>query len=189
MASADTELQDEDVSVEVVIGALSTGALSMSVADDETTLTEATSSDPAIREFTGDLPLVTVTDTRDTADIAPGVGWYVLGSATDFIGDGIQPAISKANFGWTPFLGAGVDENSVSEGDPVGTALDATPDDGFGEPGDPGTSSHELLVGTIDSAGIVSEGSWTAGAGLVLKAPATVAAGTYTAVLTLSLFE
>ncbi|SIO11376.1 hypothetical protein SAMN05443544_3790, partial [Agromyces cerinus subsp. cerinus] len=52
-----------------------------------------------------------------------------------------------------------------------------------------GLVDQELLAMADDSAEIATEGSWTATADLFLRTPATVAAGDYTARMTLSLFE
>ncbi len=58
----------------------------MTVAGNATNLTE-TGVDPTVREFTGTLPTVTVTDTRIYPDrISPDAFWYVLGSSSDFAG-------------------------------------------------------------------------------------------------------
>ena len=175
VAAAADPYGDNDVDVSVEITELAgPGALAMTVAGGSATLTEAGST-ATTRQFTGQLPTVTVTDTRDVADIPAGAYWYVLGSITDFAGDADQPDISAADsFGWTPNLVAG-DPGSVSAGDPV------APGDGF--------IDTEILSMAYDSATVVPEGSWSANAGLTLLTPATVAPGEYSATLTLSLFE
>lgn len=48
----------------------------MTVADTATTLTEAQSDDPTERQFIGDIPSVTVSDTRTL--IPEGAAWAVL---------------------------------------------------------------------------------------------------------------
>src|SRR5699024_11943277 len=47
------------------------------------TLTEVEGASPEYREFVGELPEVTVTDTR--TDVPEGVYWYVTGQASDFV--------------------------------------------------------------------------------------------------------
>ncbi|MDR2374199.1 MAG: hypothetical protein LBD77_08940 [Bifidobacteriaceae bacterium] len=185
LAFADEEVDTGDVDVTVeILGAPPEGALAMTVADDEATLTEVTSSDPLLREFSGTLPLVTVTDTRDPDDIDPLVGWYVLGSATDFVGDTGQPDIPVDQLGWTPLLVDGGTSGGVTQGDPVYPSLDTAQ-----APDNVGLVDQELLAMAINSAGIAEEEAWTAEAALILKTDAAVAAGSYSSVLTLTLFE
>ncbi|MDR1294714.1 MAG: hypothetical protein LBK59_07130 [Bifidobacteriaceae bacterium] len=182
-AQADeTQYGEEGVEVTVGIKQLP-GLLTLTVASNATALTEGTSVDPLLREFTGVLPTVRVTDTRDPADIADDAMWYVLGSATDFAGDFGQPNIPVDNFGWEPALTGPNDGNGVvTEGGPVGTALDST--------AGPGLVDQELLYTTTDpSETIVAEEYWMATADLVLKTDITVDPGVYTSTLTLSLFE
>lgn len=176
------EYDSGDIDVEVEIVELETpGVLAMSVAGTSTTLTETGSTD-LVRQFTGTLPTVTVTDTRDPADIPTGVGWYVLGSATDFAGDAGQPDLGAQHLGWSPALIDGGDAGLVTEGDQVDTVLDDGPDN-------VGLVDQELLALAIDSQAVASEGQWTANASLFLRTPATVAPGNYGSTLTLSLFE
>ena len=78
----------------------------MTVASSATTLTENGSS-ATIRQFTGTLPTVTVTDTRVFPErIDQSAFWYVLGTSSDFAGDAAQPNIPAANLGWAPALAA-----------------------------------------------------------------------------------
>ncbi|MWV47835.1 hypothetical protein GRS96_00930 [Rathayibacter sp. VKM Ac-2803] len=179
--AAEIEVGNDDVDVNVDIAPLTTpGSLSMSVAGTSTALTEEGSTS-VIRQFTGTLPTVTVTDTRDPADIPAGAGWYVLGTASDFTStDG--GVIGAENFGWAPNLIDGGDSGLVAEGDVVDTAVDPGPDN-------VGLVDQELLAITNDSAAIAQEGSWTADAELFLRTEPTVDAGQYSSTLTLSLFE
>lgn len=181
-AYADDEYGTGDVDVNVSITPLTEpGVLAMSVAGTSTTLTESGST-ATVRQFTGIMPTVTVTDTRDAADIPAGVGWYVVGSSSDFVGTAGQAPIGAEYFGWTPHLIDGGESGLVAEGEQVDTALDAGPDN-------VGLVDQELLALAIDSGEAQTDGSWTANADLFLKTPATVAAGSYASVLTLSLFE
>lgn len=173
---------DEDIDVNVAITEITQpGVLAMSVAGTSTTLTE-TDSTATVRQFTGALPTVTVTDTRTADEIPDGAYWYVLGSSTDFTGSNGQAPISAGHLGWTPDLINGGDSGQVSEGDQVDTVLD-TGEDAVG------LVDQELLAAAFNSGDIATEGQWTATANLFLRTPATIAAGDYTARLTLSLFE
>jgi hypothetical protein len=190
LAAAEDQLDTDDVEVKVTISELDGGVLAMSVDDDETTLAESGST-ALVRQFTGALPTVTVTDTRDPDDIPAGVFWYVLGSASDFEGDDNQPDISAKNLGWAPELDASVDPGEVMQGDPVGSLLDLDPTDpDYDDDAElAGLIDAELLAMAWDSATAAPTGEWSATADLTLKTEATVAAGNYTSTLTLSLFE
>ncbi|GGR13747.1 hypothetical protein ACFOE1_11660 [Agromyces mediolanus] len=186
MAAAEENHGENDVDVTVEIADTGEpGVLAMTVAGTSTTLTEDGST-ATERQFTGTLPTVTVTDTRTPDEIAPGAYWYVLGTASDFTGDAGQPAIGAGHLGWAPKLIDGGDSGLVSEGDVVDTVMDTDDPDAelpFG------LVDQELLAMGFDSAALAPEGQWTANAQLFLRTPATVAPGSYTAKLTLSLFE
>ena len=176
------EYGNDDVEVYVAITELDEpGVLAMSVAGSSATLTESGSS-ATVRQFTGSLPTVTVTDTRTAEEIPDGAFWYVLGSSTDFTGDAGQPGIGAGHLGWAPQLIDGGESGLVAEGDQVDTVLDAGPNN-------VGLVDRELLAMAFDSEAVAAEGQWTATADLYLRTPATVAPGNYTATLTLSLFE
>jgi len=179
----DVDYGSDDVDVNVQIDpAAEPGILAMTVASDATTLTESGST-PTVRQFTGALPTVTVTDTRVFPDrIDPAAFWYVLGTSSDFVGDAGQPDISAGHLGWAPELTGGTDPGEVAAGDPVDTVLDTGPDA-------VGVVDQELLAMAASSADINPTGSWSVNAGLTLKTPITVAPGNYTSTLTLSLFE
>ncbi|WP_311215130.1 MULTISPECIES: hypothetical protein [unclassified Arthrobacter] len=181
-AAVAAEFGDDDVDVNVEIAQIDQpGVLAMTVAGTSVQLTEGGST-PTIRQFTGTLPTVTVTDTRTAAEIPDGSGWYVLGTSTDFTGDAGQPTISAGNLGWTPRLIDGGESGQVAEGDHVDTVLDSG-DDAVG------LVDQELLALASDSEAIAPEGQWTANAQLVLKTASTVQSGSYGSTLTLSLFE
>ncbi len=168
-----------DVDVNVEIAAVEDGALSLTVASTETTLTE-TGSTATYRQFTGALPNVTVTDTRDAAPA--GVYWYVTGQAGNFVGDAGQADITPDHLGWSPEV-ITANDGEVAPGDVVDTALDT------GE-NNVGLAGEELLYLALDSAEAqAANGQWTANADLVLKSAVDVAPGAYTSLLTLSLFE
>ncbi|MGC5033695.1 hypothetical protein [Micromonospora sp. DT229] len=159
------------------------GVLAMSIAGDSVALSE-NGSTLLIRQFTGTLPTVTVTDTRTPDEVPEGAAWAVLGNATDFVGNSGQAPISAGHLGWKPDLIDGGDTGLVSAGEEVVTVVD--------EPTQPGNNvglvDQELLVSTFDS-GAVAGGEYTVDADLFLRTPADVAAGSYTSTLTLSLFE
>ncbi|NQX16607.1 hypothetical protein [Rathayibacter sp. VKM Ac-2857] len=181
-AFADTEYDNNDVDVSVTIPEIEgPGVLAMTVAADSTTLAESGST-PVVRQFIGTLPTVTVTDTRDADEVPEGAGWYVLGSASDFVGATGQPSIGADHLGWTPRLLDGGDSGLVAEGDEVGTVLDTGPNA-------VGLVDQELLALAADSQAVNAEGSWTVEADLTLKTEPDVIAGDYRSVLTLSLFE
>lgn len=177
------EVDNDEVVVDVEIAPLEEpGALSLTVDGDSTTLVEGASGDPTVRQFDGTMPVVTVTDSRAPEDIPEGVGWVVLGQASDFVGDaGTLPA---GHLGWVPALVDYDGDEEVSEGPSVDTVLDE-------EPNDVGLVNQELLYAAYDSRVAVETGttSWSARAALVLKTPSDVAPGAYSSTLTLSLFE
>ncbi|SDT24823.1 hypothetical protein [Actinoplanes derwentensis] len=159
------------------------GILALTVAGTATTLRE-NGSDLLIRQFTGTLPRVTVTDTRTLTEIPAGASWAVLGSSSDFTGTAGQTPISAAHLGWKPRLVDGGDTGLVTEGEEVVTVLD-----GPTQPGNNvGLVDQELLVSTYDAAEVTG-GAYTVDAGLTLRTPADVTAGSYRSTLTLSLFE
>jgi hypothetical protein len=159
------------------------GVLAMSIAGDSVALSE-NGSTLQIRQFVGTLPTVTVTDTRTAEEVPDGAAWAVLGSATDFAGTAGQAPISAGHLGWKPRLIDGGDTGQVTEGEEVVTVLD--------EPTQPGNNvglvDQELLVSTFDSEAVTGD-AYSVNANLFLRAPANVAAGSYTSTLTLSLFE
>jgi hypothetical protein len=182
--------EPETVEISVTIADIPpTGALVMSVASNATTLTE-TGSSPLLREFTGDLPVVTVTDTRDQDTLTDDTGWAVLGTAEDFEHAVTGTKITADHLGWlpellTPLPNQGTGE--VTEGDVVLTSMD-TPT--TNPPNNVGLVDQELLViAAGGSASANPDGEWTVGADLFLKTPVNVEAGTYTSDLTLTLME
>ncbi|WBB80444.1 hypothetical protein O7606_03410 [Micromonospora sp. WMMD882] len=159
------------------------GVLALSVAGDSVALSE-NGSTLLVRQFTGSLPTVTVTDTRTADEVPDDASWAVLGSATDFVGGAGQTPIGAGHLGWKPRLVDGGDSGLVTEGEEVRTVLD--------EPTQPGNNvglvDQELLVSSFDS-GATAGDAYSVNADLFLRTPADVAAGAYTSTLTLSLFE
>lgn len=183
IAAAEENLGGSDVDVTVDIPAIEQpGVLALTVAAESVSLAESGSTD-LVRQFTGTLPTVTVTDTRTADEVSAGAYWYVLGTATDFAGSTGQPAIGAEYLGWTPRLLA-ADPGSVAAGDPVYSSVDIAQ-----APDNVGLKDEELFAMASDSGAIATEGSWTATADLTLRVPADVAAGAYASKITLSLFE
>ena len=181
-AIADENYGDQDVDVNVSIPELTgPGVLAMTVDGTSTYLAENGSTE-FVRQFTGTLPTVTVTDTRSADQIPDGAGWYVLGSTSAFTGETGQDPIGADHFGWAPRLIDGGESGLVTEGDQVDTVLDDGNDA-------VGLVDQELLALALDSGAVAEEGQWTASADLFLHTDSTVEAGDYTGQLPLSLYE
>ncbi|MGO1267132.1 MAG: hypothetical protein ACTMIY_10910 [Microbacterium gubbeenense] len=154
------------------------GVLALTVESASATLVENGSTD-LVRQFTAELPTVTVTDTRSPEEIPEGAYWYVVGSASAFTGDDGQDPLPAESLGWAPQLIDGGESGNVAEGDDVAPELD----------GGPGLVGQELLAMAFDSSEIRDEQSWTATADLTMRVGADVAPGSYSSTITLSLFE
>ncbi|MER6830591.1 hypothetical protein ABT352_31690 [Streptosporangium sp. NPDC000563] len=180
MASADP---DEGIEVSVNIAPVQTpGEVSMTVADNNgVTLTE-NGTNAAARQFTGTLPTVTVTDTRQPAEIPAGDFWAVVGQASQFTATGGTATIGPEYLGWAPRLISETETGAVAAGEPVSSVIS----DGTGAP-NVGLQGQELLVSTANSADEI--GTWEVNADLALRTPVDVTAGEYNSTLTLSLFN
>ena len=183
-ASADPgDAADVDVTVDIAPIKVP-GVLALTVAGSAVALHE-NGSTLTVRQFTGTLPTVTVTDTRTADEIPAGSSWAVLGSASDFTGATGQAPITADHLGWKPRLvDPGNSEGQVSEGEEVVTSLDDPTQPG----NNVGLTDQELLVSTYDSASVTGD-AYSVNADLFLRTPADVAAGSYRSKLTLSLFE
>ena len=183
---------DEGVDVSVTIDDLTPpGSLAMTVAANNGVALTENGSDAVNRQFTGTLPVVTVSDTRSTAEIPAGSRWSVVGQASAFTAPGVDP-IGAEYLGWTPkFATTPAPADDVEVGDQIASIVDATNTGGAGGPTTDsglyagGLEGQELLVSTDDAA----TGSWDVTADLALRVPADTAAGEYTSVVTLSLFD
>ncbi|MFB8387543.1 hypothetical protein ACFC3F_10445 [Microbacterium sp. NPDC055910] len=175
VATADEVVDDGSVNINVeVTDRYPSGVLAMSVAANETSLTEQDSGDPLVRSFTGTLPTVTVTDTRA---VVPDAEWFVLGTASAFTSG--TNTIGSEHLGWSPQV-TGDTDGVVQPGGDVDGVLD----------GDVGLVDAELLYVNTDQGETYDQGAWSATADLTLKVAASAAAtGSYTSVMTLSLFE
>ncbi|GAA4192663.1 hypothetical protein GCM10022219_13320 [Microbacterium oryzae] len=181
-AFAEEQVGDgNDVDVSVTIEDANPGVLAMSVAGTSSALAEDGST-ATVRQFTGTLPTVTVTDTRTAEEIPDGAYWWVEGTASAFTGDAGQAPIGAENLGWVPALLNDDGSGAVAEGDNVAPALDETE-----APNNVGLEGRELLAMAVTSEEAI--GSWQANAGLVLQVPVDTAPGSYSSTLTLSLFE
>ena len=173
------DVSGDDVDVNVTIEALEpVGALTMSVAQNATTLTEVESTDPEVRQFDGTLPTVTVTD--DRAEVPADTFWYVTGQSSAFTAAGV-PDLGPEHLGWVPALTSDDSNGDVAAGPQVDTVLDEGPDA-------VGLVGEELLA-IAPNFGELPTGSWTAEADLFLKTPVDVAPGSYAATITLTLWE
>lgn len=178
-AAVAEELGDDAVQVDVDIQALPpVGALTMSVAANATGLTEVESADPELRAFSGVLPTVTVSDDRE--EVPAGAFWYVTGQSSAFTADG-APEIGPEHLGWVPHL-LTENDGQVAEGPEVGTIFDEAPNN-------VGLTGEEFLSLALDSGEARAVGTWDANADLLLKTPKDVAPGSYSATLTLTLWE
>lgn len=178
-AAVADEIGEDDVQVNVDIEALPpVGALTMTVAADATELTEVASADPSLREFSGTLPTVTVSDDRE--EVPDGVFWYVVGQSSSFAAAG-APELGPEHLGWTPHLLTDND-GEVAEGPEVGTVFDEAPNN-------VGLEGEEFLALALDSGEARPTGQWQANADLLLKTPVDVQPGSYSATITLSLWE
>ena len=173
------ELGDDQIDVSVDIEALPpVGALTMSVTSGSAVLSEVASADAELREFVGVLPTVTVSDDRE--EVPDGAFWYVTGQSSALTAAG-APEIGPEHLGWTPHL-LTENDGEVAEGPEVGTVFDDAPNN-------VGLEGEEFLSLALDSSGARAIGTWKANADLVLKTPVDVAPGSYSATLTLTLWE
>lgn len=161
----------DGVPIEAEIPEGEDGVLALTVADfGETVQLSAPENLGDRLRLTGALPEVTVTDSR-TADQAGAGGWAVSGQADTFVSSGQR--ITADHFGWTPQVLT--PRAGLTAGGAVATVLD----------GGPGLATPARLA-SADAEG--RWGSATLGAGLKLEVPVDTQPGTYTGMLTLSLF-
>ncbi|WP_051799591.1 HtaA domain-containing protein [Catenuloplanes japonicus] len=153
-----------------ITAAVTGGALTLAASGTSVALSAATPGATA----TGSLNPVTVSDLRGT-----NAGWDLVGQVTDFTstGGGVIPA---DNLGWTPT--ASVVTSSLKAAGGVTAAVSP------GSPAAPGAGSGLGASRALCKAAAGSSlGSSTCGAALSLGVPESSAAGSYAAVLTLTL--
>ncbi len=109
--------------------------------------------------------------------------WYVTGQSSAFTAAGV-PDIGPDQLGWRPRL-LTEENGEVAPGDEVVTSL-AEPTAGDNNVGLVG---EELLALALDSSEARPVGEWEATADLFLKTERDVAPGSYSATLTLTLWE
>ena len=114
----------------------------------------------------------------DREDVPEGVYWYVVGQSSAFTAEG-APEIGPEHLGWVPEL-LTENDGEVAPGQEVDTVLDD---------GGEGLTGQELLALAMESNEAHAIGEWEANADLFLKTPADVAPGSYSATITLSLWE
>jgi len=159
------------IPVEASIAEGENGVLAITVADFGAgiALSEAQNVGDRLR-FTGELPEVSVTDSR-TAQQAGLGGWTVAAQARTFVSGG--QSIQADHLGWVPELRTPRD--GLAAGQPILTALDGGP--GLATPGELASADAE---GRFGSAKL--------GAGLRLDVPVDTQPGTYSSILSVSLF-
>ncbi|WP_203581713.1 glycoside hydrolase [Microbacterium hibisci] len=147
------------------------GSLSLTVADygDGVVLSEAGNAGDRLR-FTGALPAVTVTDSRN-ADQAGSGGWSVSGQSSDFTAG--TTVLDAGHLGWNPRLAT--PRSGVTAGAAVATLL----------AGGEGLADPHLLG---EATGEGRFGSTELGADLSLEVPVDTAPGTYKGTLAITLF-
>jgi enterochelin esterase-like enzyme len=166
--NADTR---DGIPVEAVIPEGEDGVLALTVADfgDAVALSEPENVGDRLR-FTGALPQVTVTDSRTSEQAGLG-GWAVSGQADAFTSAG--QTVQADHLGWTPEVLT--PRPGVTAGAAVATAL-----------GDGAGLAMPSQLASADAEG--RWGSAALAAGLLLEVPVDTQPGTYTGMLTLSLF-
>lgn len=147
------------------------GVLALTVADfGESVQLSAPENVGDRLRLTGALPEVTVTDSRTAAQAGAG-GWAVSGQADTFVSSGQK--LTADHLGWAPQVLT--PRGGLAAGSAVTTVLD----------GGPGLATPSRL------ASANAEGRWgsaTLGADLLLEVPTDIQPGTYTGMVTLSLF-
>jgi enterochelin esterase-like enzyme len=161
----------DGIAVKATIPEAGPGVLALTVADQGVDVELGAPANVGDRlRFAGALPEVTVTDSR-TMDQAGAGGWAVSGQADTFVSS--VRSVTADNFGWTPTVAT--PRAGLKAGAAVATTLG----------GGPGLAQAKQLA-SADATG--RWGSATLGAGLVLEVPVDTQPGTYTGMMTLSLF-
>jgi O-glycosyl hydrolase len=147
------------------------GSLAMTVADfgEGVVLQAAQNAGDRLR-FEGELPTVTVTDTRN-AEQAPTGGWSVSGQSSDFTAGDVS--LDAGHLGWTPRVAT--PRTGVTAGSAVPTVLGGGT--GLADPKPLATANAD---GRFGSTGLA--------AGLFLEVPVDTAPGTYSGTLSVTLF-
>lgn len=159
------------IPVQAVVPEGENGVLALSVADfgDGVVLSEVENAGDRLR-FVGELPAVTVSDSRTLAQ-AGASGWAVSGQAYTFTSE--VRSFGAEHLGWTPRV------ETARDGLTAGAAVTTSASGG------PGLATPGLLA-SADAEG--RYGSAVLGAGLALEVPVDTQPGTYAGTVTLSLF-
>jgi len=161
----------DGISVTATIPEAGPGVLALTVADQGSGVELGAPVNAGDRlRFTGALPEITVTDSRTAEQAATG-GWAVSGQADTFVSS--VRSVTADNFGWTPSVAT--PRAGVTAGAAVATALG----------GGTGLGTAKQLA-SADTVG--RWGTAKLGASLVLEVPVDTQPGTYTGMMTLSLF-
>lgn len=160
-----------DVTVRATVPEAAGGVLALTVADHGAAVDLGPAQNAGDRlRFTGELPDVTVSDSRSVAQAGAG-GWAVNGQAYTF-SSGTR-VLGAEHLGWEPRVAT--PRAGVLAGDARATALGGG--DGLATPARLATAGPEGR-----------QGSATLGAQLRLEVPVDTAPGTYEGAVTLSLF-
>lgn len=159
------------IPVEATVPEAAPGNLTLTVADygSGVVLSKVDNAGDRLR-FEGDLPAVTVTDSRNPAQAGDG-GWAVTGRSRDFASGG--HIVTADHLGWKPSIAS--PRAGLTPGDVVQTKLG----------GGAGLADPRSLA-TANAQGRF--GSAVLGAGLRLELPVDANPGTYEGRLTVSLF-
>ncbi|MGO1183118.1 MAG: ExeM/NucH family extracellular endonuclease [Micrococcaceae bacterium] len=141
------------------------GSLVLSIQDGTATLGNQRNAGDRLR-VTGELPSVSVTDTRRT-----GAGWAVSGQSSELSADG--ETVTADHLGWAPFVTDST--HGATPGSKTPGVLSGG--EGLSVPAILGSATEQTRLGTSDLA-----------ADLVLEVPVDTEAGTYTGALSVSLF-
>lgn len=167
--------EDDNIDITATVPVETGGDFVWTVGAHSTVLaTRTVSADKRWQTFTGNLPKVTVTDTRYATNDTL-YHWNINGVAGAFKLGGVDKFSSKA-LGWLPALGLN-EQGALAE---AGTQVDPsylTTDSGTG------LSTSRNLGKAADGR---DTGATELNAGLTLTVPATLSAGTYTSKLTLT---
>ncbi len=165
------EISGGSIPIEATVPAAADGALALTVADfgDGVVLSEVANAGDRL-VFEGQLPALTVTDSRNARQAGDG-GWAVAGRSGDLMSASGQ--VSADHLGWAPRVET--PRPGLAAGPESVTAMD----------GGKGLSRSSRLAHATSDGRV---GSAVLGAGLFLELPVNTDPGTYSGALTVSLF-
>jgi glucuronoarabinoxylan endo-1,4-beta-xylanase len=164
------DVGDSGIPIRATVQEGAEGALALHIADtgDGVDLGETSASGNLLRAQ-GELPIVTVVDSRNEEQAAGG-GWTVTGHSSTFVG---ARTYSGAHLGWTPRFSG--EPTGAALGQPIATAL----------AGGYGLEGPQVLA---QAGADTRAGATKLTAGLALELPVDAPAGQYRARLAISLF-